>query len=144
MNGESNAAADVPAPAMPRGLVEYTYLIYALQALTLICACLTMPVAALRFAFCLPALLGFLLNWWRRADVRSTWLASHFSWQIRTFWYACLWAVCASIVAIPLLLFGHFVIGLAAFALIALWMLYRIIRGAVALHGHQPAPLSMV
>jgi uncharacterized membrane protein len=144
MNGESNAATGAPATAKQRGLVEYTYLIYALQASTLICACLTMPVPALRFAFCLPSLLGFLLNWWRRTDVQGTRLASHFSWQIRTFWYACLWAVCTSIIAIPLLLFGHFVVSLAAFVLIALWMLYRIVRGAIALHDDQPAPLSMV
>jgi|SRR5580700_1036503 uncharacterized membrane protein len=143
MNVESNAAAGAPATAK-RGLVEYTYSIYALQASTLICAGLTMPLPALRFAFCLPSLLGFLLNWWRRTDVQGTWLASHFSWQIRTFWYACLWAVCTSIIAIPLLLFGHFVVSLAAFALIALWMLYRIVRGAIALHGGQAAPLSMV
>ena len=32
----------------------------------------------------------------READqVQGTYLASHFTWQIRTFWYALLWAVIA-------------------------------------------------
>jgi uncharacterized membrane protein len=144
MDGESNAAPDAPASGAQRGLLEYTYLIYALHGLTVICAFLTMQVPVLRFAFCLPSLIGIILNYLRRADAHGTWLETHFNWQIRTFWYAWLWTVVTAIVAIPLLLFVHFWVSLIAFALIVLWVLYRVVRGCVALHDARPAPLSMV
>ena len=52
----------------------------------------------------------------RRA--RGTWLESHFRWQIRTFWYAWLWIIVVSIVAMPLLLVVvGFLIGLLGLAL---------------------------
>ena len=32
------------------------------------------------------ALMGFVLAWSYRKEARGTWVASHFQWQIRTFW----------------------------------------------------------
>ena len=55
MDGESSAVPSAPAINPQRGLVEYTYLIYALHALTVVSAFLTMRVPVLRFAFCLPS-----------------------------------------------------------------------------------------
>ena len=144
MDGESNAAAGAPASGAQRGLVEYTYLIYALHALTVVCVFLTIVVPALRFTFCLPSLIGIIMNYLRRADAQGTWLQTHFNWQIHTFWYAWLWTLVTAIVAIPLLLFVHFWLSLVAFALIVLWVLYRIIRGWIALRHSRPAPPSMI
>jgi uncharacterized membrane protein len=93
MDGESNAAPSAPALSPRRELVEYTQLIYALHALTVVCAFLTMPVPVLRFAFCLPSFVAIIMNYLRRAQVQGSWLEAHFSWQIRTFWYAWLWTV---------------------------------------------------
>ena len=145
MDGESNAATGAPALSPRRGLVEYTQLIYALHALTVVCAFLTMPVPVLRFAFCLPSLVAIIMNYLRRAQVQGSWLESHFSWQIRTFWYAWLWTVVTSIIAIPLLLFGvSWWLSLGVFVLIVLWVMYRVGRGWMALRAAQPAPISMV
>jgi uncharacterized membrane protein len=144
MAGKSNAAARAPAIRGRRGLIEYTYLIYALYALTVICAFLTVSVPVLRFTFALPSAIGICLNYLRRADAQGSWLESHFSWQSRTFWYALLWSGVAAIVAIPLLLLVHFWVSLVAFALIVLWVLYRVVRGCVALRESRPAPPSMV
>jgi|SRR5580698_2094892 uncharacterized membrane protein len=145
MEGESNAAPDAPAIGPQRGLVEYTHAIYALFALTVVCAFLTMPLPVLRFAFSLPSLVAIILTYMRRPQVQGTWLESHFTWQIRTFWYAWLWTVVTSIIAIPLLLFGvSFWLSLGVFVLIALWVMYRVGRGWMALREGHPAPLSMV
>ena len=38
-----------------------------------------------------PSIIAVIINYVKRADVRGTWLDSHFSWQIRTFWCALLW-----------------------------------------------------
>ena len=145
MDGESNAAAGAPALSPRRGLVEYTQLIYALHALTVVCAFLTMPVPVLRFAFCLPSFVAIILNYLRRAQAQGSWLESHFTWQIRTFWYAWLWTVVTSIIAIPLLLFGvSWWLSLGVLVLIVLWVMYRVGRGWMALRAGQPAPVSMV
>jgi uncharacterized membrane protein len=145
MDGESNAAPGAPAIGPQRGLVQYTHLIYALHALTVVCAFLTIALPALRFAFCLPSLIAIIMNYLRRAQAQGSWLESHFSWQIRTFWYAWLWTVVTSIIAIPLLLFGvSFWLSLGVFVLIVLWVMYRVWRGWMALRQGRPAPLSMV
>jgi uncharacterized membrane protein len=148
MDGESNAVAGGPgAPALnpPRGLLQYTHLLYALHALTVVCAFLALPVAVLRFGFCLPSFIAIIFAYLRRAQAQGSWLESHFSWQIRTFWYAWLWTVVTSIIAIPLLLFGVSLwLSLGVFVLIVLWVMYRVARGWMALREGRPAPPSMI
>jgi uncharacterized membrane protein len=78
-----------------------------------------------------PSILAVILNYAKRAEVRGTYLESHFSWQIRTFWWALLWVVLAimlfvTIIGIPLALLVVVSTGL--------WVLYRIIRGWLALN----------
>ena len=76
-----------------------------------------------------------ILNYAKRADVRGSYLETHFSWQIRTFWYAFFW------VAVGVLLFFTIVgipISLAIFVAISLWILYRIVRGWLALLERKP------
>lgn len=147
MDGEPTVAPGASAISPQRGLLEYAHVIYALHALSVVCALLTMKVPALRFAFSLPSLLALTLSYLRRAQARGTWLESHFSWQIRTFWYAWLWTVVTAIIAIPLLLFGvsvSFWISLGVFLLILLWVMYRVGRGWLALREGRPTPLSAV
>ena len=63
--------------------------------------------------------------------MRGTFLDSHFSWQIRTFWYAVLWIVVAFLLLVT-------IIGIPFAWLIVvatgLWVLYRILRGWLALN----------
>ena len=84
------------------------------------------------------------MNYVRRSDVRGSWLDSHFSWQIRTFWFALLWITLAGIISAPLvLLLG---LGIVTFfvaaAVVGLWVLYRVIRGWLALRDGKPLPGS--
>ena len=53
-----------------------------------------------------PSIIAVILNYVKRDEVRGTWLDSHFSWQIRTFWFALLWLVIvavlfATVIGIP-------------------------------------------
>src|SRR5690606_28850179 len=78
-----------------------------------------------------PSILAVVLNYARRAEVHGTYLESHFSWQIRTFWFALLWVVIASalfvtVIGIPLAWLMVVITGL--------WVLYRILRGWLALN----------
>jgi len=153
MDAEPNAAASPPSPPTPpsapsatdsplRGLIEYTHWIYGLHSLSVLSALLTTHAVALRFAFGLPSIIAVIMNYARRSETRGTWLESHFRWQIRTFWYAWLWIFVTSIIAMPLLLIGiGFVLGLLGLGLVSLWVIYRIVRGWLALRDGRPMPL---
>ena len=74
----------------------------------------------------------------KRGDARGTWLESHFTWQIRTFWFALLWGlvilVLGALLAIVLVGFAIWIVGLF---LLGIWAIYRIVRGWLALQGRR-------
>jgi uncharacterized membrane protein len=80
----------------------------------------------------ITGLVGVIINYVKMEDVRGTWVESHFSWQIRTFWIALLWTVIGT-VTIPLMGFG-FLVLLAT----AVWVIYRVVKGALALNDGKP------
>ena len=67
----------------------------------------------------------------KRGDVQGTWLASHFKWQIRTFWYSMLWAVIGFV-----LLFVF--IGYLVLMANVVWVIYRIVKGWLRLVDNKP------
>ena len=91
------------------------------------------------FLFGLPSIVAVILNYVKRGDVRGTFLESHFRWQIRTFWYALLWAAVASVLSLPLMLVlvGFVTLWLAA-VIIGCWVLYRVIKGWMRLSPRAP------
>ncbi len=136
MEPQSAAVAD------NRGLIQYTNWIYGLHALSVLIGLSTAHNVAMRFAFGLPSIVAVIMNYARRSETRGTWLESHFRWQIRTFWYSWLWIFVTSILAIPLLivLIG-FLVAMIGYALIGLWIIYRVLRGWLALREGRPMPL---
>jgi uncharacterized membrane protein len=137
--------ASPAAVTVHRGLIEYTHWIYGLHALSVLIGLATARSVAVRFAFGLPSIIAVIMNYARRSEVRGTWLESHFRWQIRTFWYSWLWIVLTSILAALLLVvLVCFVIAIVGFALIGLWVIYRVARGWLALREGRPMPLPPV
>jgi uncharacterized membrane protein len=125
-----------------RGLIEYMHWIYGLHALSVLIGLLTARAVALRFAFGLPSIIAVILNYARRSEARGTWLESHFRWQMRTFWYSWLWILLTCIVAMPLLIVVvGFFIAIVGFALIGIWVIYRVARGWLALRDSRAMPL---
>lgn len=88
---------------------------------------------ALSFVAGVTAIAGLIVNYLKRDEVRGTWLASHVSWQIKTFWYALL----GSVIGLLLLIVG---IGLLVLPLVALWYIYRIIKGWLAYSESKELP----
>jgi len=128
-----------------RNLVEYTHWIYGLHTLSVVIGLATSHSIAGRFAFGLPSIIAVIMNYARRAEVRGTWLESHFRWQIRTFWFSWLWIFVTSILAaLLLILLVGFVIAIVGFALIGIWVIYRVARGWLALRDGRPMPLPAV
>jgi len=76
-----------------------------------------------------------IMNYARRSATRGTYLESHFRWQIRTFWYALLWAVVCMLVALTIIGIPFALLGFAA---LAIWIVYRVARGWLALKDGRP------
>jgi uncharacterized membrane protein len=123
---------------VPReGLVTLAHVIYGLHAFSAATGLLSSALIVTAFLSGWPSIIAVILNYLKRSDVRGTWLDSHFSWQIRTFWYALLWLVLGGILFVT-------VVGIP-FAIVlwfgtGLWVLYRIIRGWLALSSRKALP----
>ena len=74
---------------------------------------------------------GVIINYLRREQAAGTWLESHFTWQIRTFWWSLAWCVLG--IATAIVLVGVFIlIGSGV------WFVYRIVRGWIELNEGRP------
>ena len=108
----------VPAAAGPAGgaltaerdkaLRQLVALVYGLQAAALL-------VGVTLFA-------AVILDYLRRGEAAGTWLESHFTWQIRTFWWSLAWTVLGLATLVVL-------VGFAILLASAVWYVYRIARG---------------
>jgi len=90
-----------------------TMLVYGLQAAS--------------FFFGITAIAAVIVNYIKRDDVLNTWLASHFRWQIRTFWFGLLWGAIGGLTTI----IG---VGFAVLGVAAVWIIYRIVKGWLRLN----------
>ena len=128
------ATVSTPDPS----LVSYTHWMYALHALSAAIGVCTGAWVATAFVGTLPSIVAVVMNYVRRSDARGTYLESHFSWQLRTFWFAMLWVVLALILSGPLMLVlvGFFTFALAVIV-IGIWIVYRVVRGWLRLKDGQ-------
>jgi uncharacterized membrane protein len=129
-------AATLPGSPDP-ALVTLTHVIYALHGLSVVIGIVSAATIVGAFVFGVPSIVAVILNYVKRGEVRGTFLESHFRWQIRTFWFAFLWAAIGgilfvTIVGIPL--------AFAVFFGVGIWVIYRLVRGWLALRGGQPMP----
>ena len=82
-------------------------------------------------------LVALVLDMVKRGDASGTWQESHFSWRLRTvFWAGALYLLTA-----PLWLL-FFVPGWIAWGIISIWFLYRIVKGMVAMNAGEPVGVA--
>jgi uncharacterized membrane protein len=125
--------------AADESLVTYTHVIYALHSLSVVIALTGGVTIVGQFLFGLPSAVAVLLNYARRSAVQGTFLESHFRWQIRTFWYGLLVALIVFAVSLPLmLLLVGFVTLWIGISMIGVWLIYRVLRGWLALRDRRP------
>ena len=117
------------------GLVGLTHLIYGLHAFSAITGMIGAAFIVTAFLSGWPSIIAVILNYVKRSDVRGTFLESHFRWQIRTFWFALLWSALAVLFFITLV---GIPIAWLLVVLVGLWVLYRILRGWLALLRQRP------
>ena len=96
------------------------------------------------------ALVALVINYIKRDSVQGSIFESHFTWQIRTFWWYLIWNIIAFIPFFFLFftgnnpdLFAGTALGATAFCLIVVavswvWIVYRAIRGIIAVNDNKP------
>lgn len=75
----------------------------------------------------ITAIVAIVMNYVKKEDVQGTIYESHFRWQIRTFWFGMLWSFLAALT----LFIG---IGFVLLPVVAIWYIYRIVKGFLRLN----------
>ena len=107
---QSSQGAD---PEKIRSLKNLAMVVYALQAIG--------------FFVGITAVVAVVINYIKQAEAKGTWLASHFRWQIRTFWFGLLWFAVGMLSAFVL-------VGYAIMFANVVWLIYRVAKGWLALN----------
>ena len=133
------AATPTAAASDPRirSLVNWTTLIYALHAGSLVIGILGTATVIGAFLIGWPSIIAVILNYVKRSEAQGTWLESHFRWQIRTFWFGALWVGLSAVFVGMTLGLGLLVVLPLGFAL-GIWFIYRVVRGWIRLNAQQP------
>jgi uncharacterized membrane protein len=104
-------------PVDPGRAKRLARLVYALQAAS--------------FLVGITYFVAVFINYLKWPEVDGTWVDSHFRWQVMTFWYSLLWTVVGWLTSFVF-------IGYAILFANALWIVYRIVTGWLALSENRP------
>jgi uncharacterized membrane protein len=126
----SNATA-----APPRATVTVAHIVYALHATAIVVGLVGSATIVGSFLASVPSVVAVVLNYATRRDAAGSWAASHFRWQIRTFWFALVWFVIGWICIFTII---GVVIGVPILVALTVWLLYRVARGWMRLANGQP------
>lgn len=119
-------------------LVTVSHVTYALHALGLAIGAFGASSVIGAFVFGWPSIIAVIINYTKRGEARGTWLESHFDWQIRTFWFALLWACSIALISAVLLVV---LIGVATWVVglfvLGIWAIYRVAAGWLRLRDRR-------
>lgn len=99
-------------------LRQLTLVVYILQGLSIFVG--------------VTAIVGVIINYVKKEDAAGTLYESHFSWQIRTFWWGLAWTV------LGFILIFAFGLGLIVWFVAGIWAIYRIVKGWLKWNDRQP------
>ncbi len=137
--------ADYPAPqstsAVSTAPITAGVLAYALFALAAVLSIASSGLPLIAPVFGLLGIVGVIVCYVKRDDATGTWVASHLTWLIRTFWWSLLWSVVGWMIMLTL---GLILIGIPiAFGIwfvSGVWVLYRVVKGYLAFKDSRAIP----
>ncbi|AXQ30331.1 hypothetical protein D0B54_17360 [Solimonas sp. K1W22B-7] len=83
------------------------------------------------FTFWTAAIAGVIIDHIKINETSSEFIRSHHRWLIHTFWWGLLWLVIASVLV-------WFLVGFVIYAVVAIWWLYRVVRGGLSFMENRP------
>ncbi len=109
--------------------------VYALHTLAIVVGIAGTATTVIgSFLGSLPSIAAVIMNYVKRSDARGTWVDSHYRWQIRTFWFALVWAITGWVLIFTLI---GAPVGLVVLIALTLWLIYRIGRGWLRLRDRR-------
>ncbi|MGB5475131.1 MAG: hypothetical protein WBQ78_16860 [Gammaproteobacteria bacterium] len=131
MSSDDETRSEEPVPS---ALVA-AHIVYGLHALAIVLGITGGATVIGGFVGSAPSIIAVIINYVKRGGARGTWAASHYRWQIRTFWFALLWLIIAMLLIVTLV---GAPVGLGLLLALTLWLIYRIARGWLRLLDKQP------
>ncbi|MGD8615521.1 MAG: hypothetical protein PVI91_07665 [Gammaproteobacteria bacterium] len=122
-------------PEPPGSTVTAAHIVYGLHAFAIGLGIVGSASVIGGFVGSLPSILAVILSYVKRGSAQGSWAASHFRWQIRTFWFALLWLIVAMLLILTLI---GAPVGLGLLIVVTLWLVYRIARGWLRLSDRKP------
>ncbi|MDY7578552.1 hypothetical protein RGU70_09475 [Herbaspirillum sp. RTI4] len=94
--------------------------------------------ASMLFSLGALSFLPLIVNYLKRAETADSFVGTHHSWQIRSFWWYVVWMIVGgvcfmSFVGIPL--------ALLVWGVAWVWKAYRLIRGVIDLGNNRAMPV---
>jgi uncharacterized membrane protein len=111
------------------------HIVYGLHATAIVLGIIGSATVIGGFVGSVPSIIAVIINYVKRGGARGSWAASHYRWQIRTFWFALLWLMIAMLLVVTLV---GAPVGLGMLIALTLWLIYRIARGWMRLLDKQP------
>ena len=111
------------------------HVVYGLHSVAIVLGILGSATVIGGFVGSFPSIIAVIISYLKRGSAHGSWAASHYRWQIRTFWFALLWLLIAVLLIVTVV---GAPFGLALLAAVTLWLIYRIARGWLRLLDRQP------
>jgi uncharacterized membrane protein len=130
-----------PPSAPPSTLITTTLIVYALFGVAAVVGLASSGFPLIAPLGGLAGIIGIILAYVKRGEASGTWLASHYRWLIRTFWFSLLWGLIGAIIFVLLaLIIIGIIIGYAIWVATTIWVLYRLVRGYMLFNESKPVP----
>ena len=124
-----------PDSEPPHSALLAAHIVYGLHAVAIGLGVVGAATVIGGFVGSLPSIIAVILSYAKRGAARGSWAASHYRWQIRTFWFALLWLLIALLLVVTVV---GAPFGLGLLVVLTLWLIYRIARGWLRLLDRQP------
>ena len=135
----ADITVDNNASKPSQNLITLTHVMYGLHAFSALMGMLGAAFIVTAFLTGWPSIIAVVINYVKRSDVRGSYLDSHFSWHLRTFWYALLWVL---VMGLLVMTFVGIPVAFIVAIVVGIWVLYRIGRGWLALVEGKTMPMS--
>jgi uncharacterized membrane protein len=140
--------ADTVVPESPStsgaptaSLISTTLLVYALFGIAAVSGLVSHGLPLVLPLMGIVGIIAIILAYVKQSETAGTWLASHYRWLIRTFWFSFLWGLIGAVIfAVFLIILIGPVIAYVIWFVTTLWVVYRLLRGYVLFNDNKAVP----
>jgi len=115
-------------------LEKVVFVIYLLHFFSALTGLLTPAFIVTAFLTGWPSIIAVIMSYFWRSDANDTYLESHFSWLIRTFWFTMLWLIVAWFFIVTII---GMIVGVPMLLAVGIWVMYRLLKGIFAMNARR-------